>query len=85
MAEGRAREDRNAKVARTGRENVGVGGAVGARLALEEIAEHDGSDVGQVPSEADRGQPSTPIEGGQIGKAAREYGIEMIRPLPEGV
>lgn len=38
-----------------------------------------------LPSEADGRQPSTPIEGEQIGKAAREYGIEMIRPLPEGV
>ena len=26
-----------------------------------------------------------PIEGEQIGKAAREYGIEMIGRLPEGL
>jgi len=36
-----------------------------------------------LPSEAGGRQPSTPIEGAQIGKAAREYGIEFVGPLPE--
>lgn len=36
-----------------------------------------------LPSGEGGAQPSTPITGEQIGNAAREYGIEMIRPLPE--
>lgn len=37
-----------------------------------------------LPSEEGGGQPTAPIEGEQIGRAAREYGIEMVGPLPDG-